>query len=43
MELQTCTTACLGDTVVPFAAVGGIVVVALVVLVIAFALSRRKK
>lgn len=42
MELQTCTTACLGDSAMPLV-IGGIVVVALIVLVVAFVLSRRKK
>lgn len=42
MELEACTTACLGDGALPFIVVG-VVAVALVVLVVAFVLMRRKK
>lgn len=42
MELESCAAACLGDGLMPLA-IGGVIVVALVVLVIAFVFMKRKR
>lgn len=42
MELESCTTACLGDSLMPLV-LGAVVIVALAVLVIAFVFMKHKK